>query len=178
MDYQAPDIEGMRRRAQQHVEQGAVTDAYRADREAVLRMLGEALATEIVCTLRYKRHYFMAQGIHAKAAAAEFLQHATQESQHADLIAARIVQLGGEPDLDPEHLPKLSHVRYEPGTTLRSMIEENLIAERVAIDSYKDAIALVGDGDTTTRRMVEEILAVEEEHAEDLVSLLRPQVTA
>jgi len=167
------DIEMLRKRARQHIEQGAVTEGYRADRETVIRVLNEALATEIVCVLRYKRHYYMAAGIHAQSVADEFLQHANEEQTHADQIAARIVQLGGEPDLSPDGLVSRSHSEYVEGTTLIDMIREDLIAERIAIDSYRDIIAYLGSDDPTTRRMLEGILAVEEEHADDLVSPLQ-----
>jgi bacterioferritin len=166
------DIQEIRRRARQHIEKGAVTEAYRGDREVVIRILNEALATEIVCVLRYKRHYFMASGINAQAVAAEFLQHATEEQGHADEIAARITQLGGAPDLNPEGLTTRSHAEYVEGDTLLDMIKEDLIAERIAIDSYTDMIRYIGDNDYTTRRMLEGILAVEEEHAEDMKTLI------
>lgn len=166
------DIQAIRARARQHIEQGAVTANYAADRETVLRLLNEALATELVCTLRYKRHYFMATGIHSEAAAAEFLEHANEEQQHADQIAARIVQLGGEPNFDPQGLTTRSHAEYIEGGTLREMIEEDLVAERIAIESYREMVLYIGERDSTTRRLLEEILATEEEHAEDLVSLL------
>jgi bacterioferritin len=166
------DIQTLRKRAREHLQQGAVTPGYAADRETVIRLLNEALATEIVCVLRYKRHYFMADGIHADPVAAEFLEHATEEQGHADRIAARIVQLGGEPNFSPDGLSTRSHAEYVEGTSLKSMIEEDLVAERVAIESYREMAMYVGDRDSTTRRLVEEILAVEEEHAEDLVSLL------
>jgi bacterioferritin len=149
-----------------------VTEGYRADRETVLKLLNEALATEIVCVLRYKRHYFMAQGIHSEPIAAEFLQHANEEQGHADQIAGRIVQLGGSPNFSPEGILTRSHSEYVEGQNLVDMIKEDLIAERVAIDSYTDMIRYIGDNDITTRRMLESILAVEEEHAEDLVSFL------
>jgi bacterioferritin len=166
------DVQELRRRARQHIEEGAVTDAYRADRETVIKLLNEALATEIVCVLRYKRHYFMAQGIHADPIAQEFLTHANEEQGHADQIAGRIVQLGGSPNLSPEGLLSRSHSEYVEGETLIEMIREDLVAERVAIDSYNEMIRYVGDDDVTTRRMLEAILAVEEEHANDLVSFL------
>jgi bacterioferritin len=166
------DIETLRERARQHIQQGAVTPGYAADRETVIRLLNEALATELVCVLRYKRHYFMADGIHAEPVAAEFLEHATQEQEHADQIAARIVQLRGEPNFSPEGLATRSHAEYVEGTSLKNMIEEDLVAERVAIESYREMATYVGNKDSTTRRMLESILAVEEEHAEDLVSLL------
>lgn len=166
------DIKTLRERARKHIENGAVTDGYTADRETVVKILNEALATEIVCVLRYKRHYFMASGIHAEGVAAEFLQHANEEQLHADQLAQRIVQLGGEPDFSPEGLLTRSHSEYVEGDTLIDMIKEDLVAERIAIDSYRDIIRYLGDDDPTSRRMMEEILAVEEEHADDLVSLL------
>jgi bacterioferritin len=166
------DVTELRRRARQHIEGGAVTDGYRADREKVISLLNEALATEIVCVLRYKRHYFMAQGIHADPIAAEFLQHANEEQGHADQLAGRITQLGGSPNFNPEGLLMRSHSEYVEGTTLVEMIREDLVAERVAIDSYTEMIRFIGDDDITTRRVLESILAVEEEHAEDLSSFL------
>lgn len=166
------DIETLRRRARQHIEAGAVTPMYQADRETVVKLLNDALATEIVCTLRYKRHHFMAQGIHAQSVAAEFLQHANEEQGHADMIAARIIQLGGEPDFDPQGLTTRSHAEYVAGKDLAEMIKEDLVAERVAIESYTEIIRYLGDQDPTTRRIMEAILAVEEEHAEDMSSLL------
>jgi bacterioferritin len=167
------DVQELRRRARQHLEQGAVTAGYEADRETVIQLLNDALATEMVCVLRYKRHYFMAQGLESEAVAAEFRQHAIEEQQHADLIAARIVQLDGEPDLDPAGLASRAHSEYVPGNTLVDMIKEDLIAERVAIDSYRQIVQFVGDKDPTTRRIMEEILAKEEEHADDMASLLQ-----
>jgi bacterioferritin len=166
------DIKTLRERARQHIEKGAVTEGYKADRETVIKVLNEALATEIVCVLRYKRHYFMASGIHAEGVAAEFLQHANDEQGHADQIAQRIVQLGGEPDLNPAGLLTRSHAEYVEGDSLTDMITEDLVAERIAIDSYREIIQFVGNDDPTTRRMMEGILAVEEEHADDLVNLL------
>ena len=166
------DVQELRRRARQHIEAGAVTDGYRGDRTTVIKLLNEALATEIVCVLRYKRHYFMAQGIHAEPIAAEFLQHANEEQGHADEIANRIVQLGGAPNFSPDGLLSRSHSEYAEGTTLLDMIKEDLIAERVAIDSYTEMIRYIGDDDITTRRMLEGILAVDEEHADDLSSFL------
>jgi bacterioferritin len=167
------DIKTLRERARQHIENGAVTEGYSADRETVVKLLNEALATEIVCVLRYKRHYFMASGIHAEGVAAEFLQHANEEQGHADLIAQRIVQLGGAPNFSPEGLLTRSHAEYVEGDTLTDMIREDLVAERIAIDSYREMINYVGNDDPTTRRMLEGILAMEEEHADDLVSLLQ-----
>jgi bacterioferritin len=166
------DIKTLRERARQHIEQGAVTPGYQADRETVLKLLNEALATEIVCVLRYKRHYFMASGINAQSVAAEFLQHANEEQLHADEIAGRIVQLGGEPNFSPEGLLSRSHAEYVEGESLVDMIKEDLVAERIAIDSYREMIIYLGNKDSTTRRMLEGILAMEEEHADDLVSLL------
>ena len=166
------DIQTLRKRAREHIAQGAVTPGYNADRSVVLRLLNEALATEIICVLRYKRHYFMAQGIHAEGVAAEFLEHANDEQQHADQIAARITQLGGEPDFSPEGLNTRSHAEYVEGDTLEDMIKEDLIAERIAIDSYREMIAYLAEADSTSRRMLEEILAKEEEHADDLANLL------
>jgi len=166
------DIQTLRQRAREHIAQGAVTPGYHADRSVVLKLLNEALATEIICTLRYKRHYFMAQGIHAEGVAEEFLQHAQEESQHADQIASRITQLGGAPDFSPDGLASRSHAEYVEGHSLEEMIKEDLIAERIAIDSYREMIQYLGAEDSTTRRMLEEILAKEEEHADDLARLL------
>ncbi len=166
------DIKKLRNRARKHIEDGAVTAGYRADRKTVVKLLNEALATEIVCVLRYRRHHFMAAGLNAQSVAAEFLLHANEEQGHADLIAARIVQLGGEPDFSPEGLSKRSHAEYVAGENLIEMIREDLVAERIAIDSYGEMIRYLGSDDPTTRRMLEGILAMEEEHADDLVSLL------
>lgn len=166
------DIKTLRERARKHIENGAVTEGYRADRETVVKLLNEALATEIVCVLRYKRHYFMATGIHAEGVAAEFLEHANDEQGHADQISARIVQLGGAPNLNPEGLLSRSHAEYVEGETLLDMIKEDLVAERIAIDSYREMISYFGNDDPTSRRLMESILAVEEEHADDLVNLL------
>ena len=166
------DVKTLRQRARQHIENGAVTEGYKANRETVVKILNEALATEIVCVLRYKRHYYMATGIHAQAVAAEFLQHANEEQAHADQISARIVQLQGAPNLNPEGLLTRSHSEYVEGETLVDMIKENLVAERIAIDSYAEMIRYVADGDPTTKRMLEGILAMEEEHADDLANLL------
>ena len=166
------DIRTLRKRARQHIENGAVTPGYQADRDTVIRILNEALATEIVCVLRYKRHHFMATGINAQSVAQEFLQHANEEQMHADQIAQRIVQLGGAPNFSPEGLLTRSHAEYVEGDSLIDMIKEDLIAERIAIDSYREMIAYLGNDDPTTRRMLEGILAMEEEHAEDLSTLL------
>ena len=166
------DIKTLRKRARQHIEQGAVTPGYKGNRETVIKLLNEALATEIVCILRYRRHHFMAAGINATSVAQEFLQHANEEQMHADQIAQRIVQLGGAPNFSPEGLLTRSHAEYVEGDTLIDMIKEDLVAERIAIDSYREMIAYLGNDDPTTRRMMEGILAMEEEHADDLVSLL------
>lgn len=166
------DIEGIRKRARQHIENGAITEGYKGDRETVVKVLNEALATELVCVLRYKRHYYMASGIHAQAVKEEFLEHAQEEQEHADQIAERITQLNGEPNFNPEGLVDRSHSEYSEGTTLLDMIKEDLIAERIAIDSYSEIIRYLGDNDPTTRRVMEEILAKEEEHAEDLKTLI------
>ena len=159
-------------RARKDIEAGAVTAGYRADRKEVLRLLNEALATEIVCVLRYRRHHFMAAGINADSVAAEFLVHANEEQQHADQIAARIVQLQGEPNFNPEGLLSRSHAEYVEGENLIDMIKEDLVAERIAIDSYREMIEYLSEHDSTTRRMLEGILAMEEEHADDLVGML------
>src|SRR6185295_553956 len=166
------DIKTLRERARQHIEQGAITEGYKVDVKTAVKILNEALATEIVCVLRYKRHYYMASGIHSEAVAAEFLQHATEEQGHADEIAGRIVQLGGAPDFNPEGLLTRSHAEYVEGETLIDMIKEDLVAERIAIDSYREMIKYFGTDDSTSRRMLEGILVMEEEHADDLVSML------
>src|SRR5437870_3913685 len=166
------DVKEIRRRARKHIEEGAVTEGYQADRETVIKLLNEALATEIVCVLRYKRHYFMAQGIHSDPIANEFLQHANEEQQHADMIAARIIQLGGAPNFSPDGLTTRAHSEYAEGQNLVDMIKEDLIAERIAIDTYTEMIRYVAQTDITTRRMLESILAVEEEHADDMASFL------
>ena len=166
------DIETLRKRAREHIAQGAVTPGYHADRGVVLKLLNEALATELVCVLRYKRHYFTAKGIHAEGVASEFLEHANDEQGHADQIAERITQLGGEPDFNPDGLATRSHAEYVEGDTLEDMIKEDLVAERIAIDSYREIVQYLGDKDSTTRRLMEEILAKEEEHADDLANLL------
>ena len=167
------DIKELRKRARQHIEKGAVTDGYKVDRETAIKLLNEALATEIVCVLRYKRHYYAAEGIHSEGVKAEFLEHANEEQGHADQIAERITQLDGEPNLNPEGMLTRSHSEYVEGKNLVDMIRENLIAERIAIESYSEMIRFFGDGDPTTRRMLEEILAKEEEHANDMNDLLK-----
>jgi bacterioferritin len=166
------DVKALRESARRHVEEGAVTEHYRADRGKVLQLLNEALATEMVCVLRYRQNYFAARGLKAKVAAAEFLEHANQELEHADSLCERIVQLGGDPDLDPQTLTARSHAEYRIGKTLQEMIKENLVAERIAIDSYREMALYVGEDDPTTRRLLESILATEEEHADDLKQLL------
>ncbi|HET6546092.1 MAG TPA: ferritin-like domain-containing protein [Rhodanobacteraceae bacterium] len=166
------DIQTIRRRAREHIERGAITDGYKADRQTVVNILNEALATELVCVLRYKRHYYMASGINAQSIAAEFLQHANEEQQHADQIAERITQLGGAPNFSPEGLLTRSHSDYVEGDDLVDMIKENLVAERIAIDSYREIVQYLGHDDPTSRRVMESILAVEEEHAEDMKTLL------
>ncbi|MDB5812513.1 MAG: Bacterioferritin [Betaproteobacteria bacterium] len=167
------DVKTLRDRARRHIEEGPVTPSYHANREVVLKLLNASLATELVCVLRYKRHYFMAEGLLAETASAEFKEHAEQEQEHADRIAERIVQLGGEPEFSPVGMLDRSHSEYKPGTSLVDMIQEDLIAERIAVDSYREIIQYLGDKDSTTRRMFEEILAVEEEHADDMASLLK-----
>lgn len=167
------DVRTLRLRARKRIEEGAVTAGYSADRMAVLKMLNEALATEIVCVLRYRRHHFMARGIHAKSVASEFLVHANEELGHADQIAQRIVQLGGEPDFSPDGLTSRSHAEYIAGRSLEEMIKEDLVAERIAIDSYRELVQYLGADDPTTSDMVKGILAVEEEHADELADLLK-----
>jgi bacterioferritin len=166
------DVATLRERARQHIESGAVTANYGADPKVVVKVLNEALATEIVCVLRYKRHFFMAEGIASESVKQEFDEHATQEQEHADRIAERIVQLGGEPDLNPDTLTSRSHAQYVEGNSLVDMLREDLVAERIAIESYREIVQWLHGKDSTTKRMMEDILAVEEEHADDLVSLL------
>jgi bacterioferritin len=166
------DIQEIRRRAREHVEKGAVTAAYKGDVETAIKLLNEALATEIVCTLRYRRHHYMASGIHSQAVADEFMEHANEEQQHADWIAERIRQLGGAPDFNPEGLLTRSHAQYAEGNSLVDMIKEDLIAERIAIESYLEMIRYFGDNDPTSRRLVEKVLEQEEEHADDMATLL------
>jgi bacterioferritin len=168
-------IQEIRDRARQRINDGAVTDDYQLDRAAAVAILNEALATEIVCTLRYRFHYFMATGIHSRAAKDEFLEHAKEEQEHADWIAERIKQLGGKPDMNPAVLAGRSHSEYKEGNSLSEMLKEDLIAERIAIESYRDMIEFFGDKDPTSRRLMERILAVEEEHADDLADLLYAQ---
>jgi len=166
------DVKSLRESARRHVEEGAVTEHYRADRKKVLELLNEALATEIVCTLRYRHDHYMARGLKAKVAATEFLEHAEQEMDHAGRIAERIVQLGGEPDFDPQKVSGRSHAEYRLGKSLQDMIKENLVAERIAIETYRDMVRYFGDKDPTTRVLIERILEKEEEHANDMTDLL------
>ena len=166
------DVKTLRERARQHIEEGAVTASYGADRETVVKVLNDALATEIVCVLRYKRHYFMAQGIHSESVKSEFLEHANEEQAHADQISERIVQLGGEPDLNPEGLASRSHSQYVEGKSLLDMVREDLVAERIAVESYSEIIRYLGDDDPTTRIAMEAIMSKEEEHADDMKTLL------
>lgn len=170
------DIRQIRERARKNMDSGAVTTGYKVDRERVISVLNEVLATELVCVLRYKRHYFMSRGVHSESVKQEFAQHAAEEQQHADWVAERIVQLGGAPDFNPAELSRRSHSEYAPGDDLQSMIRENLIAERIAIESYSEIVRWLANDDPTTRRMVEDILKVEEEHADDMSNLLEKVV--
>jgi len=172
MDHFVSDLKKIKARARMHMETGAVTEAYKADSKLVVEVLNDVLATEIVCVLRYKRHFFMARGINADSIKAEFLQHASDEQQHADWIAERIVQLNGEPNFNPEGLAARSHSDYQEGSSLIEMIKEDLIAERIAVESYSEIARWLGDDDSTTRRLIEAILKSEEEHADDLASML------
>ena len=166
------DIKKVRENARKHMEKGSVTEGYKADREQVLKVLNDVLATEIVCVLRYKRHYYMAQGISSDSVKAEFLQHANEEQQHADWVAERITQLGGEPDFSPRNLAERAHSEYAEGKTLVDMIKEDLVAERIAIQTYSEIIRWLGDGDPTTKILIEQINKMEEEHANDMLDLL------
>ncbi|MCE9571784.1 MAG: bacterioferritin [Deltaproteobacteria bacterium] len=166
------DLDAIRKRARMNLLDGAVTGAYQADRVQVIAVLNEVLATEIVCTLRYRNHYFMAAGIHAKPVAQEFLEHANEEQGHADLVAKRITELGGNPNYNPEGLATRSHAEYREGATLEEMIEADLVAERVAVETYSEIVRWIGNDDPTTRRMIEGLLATEEEHADDLANLM------
>lgn len=172
MDHFVSDLKKIRDRARAHMEAGAVTEGYKADRAQVLAVLNEVLATEIVCVLRYKRHFFMARGINAESVKAEFLQHANDEQQHADWVAERIVQLNGEPNFNPQGLSSRSHSEYQEGSDLIEMIKEDLVAERIAVQSYAEIARWLGENDPTTRRLIEEILKMEEEHADDLANML------
>ena len=166
------DTATLRANARRNIEDGAITSTYGADKEVVIRLLNEALATEWVCVLRYYRHYFMASGMLADSVKTEFLEHAQQEQEHANKLAERIVQLGGEPDLNPDTLTQRAHAEYKVGHNLRDMVTEDLVAERIAIDSYREMINYIGDRDTTTKRILESILAQEEEHADEFSDLL------
>ncbi|MAT04425.1 MAG: bacterioferritin [Acidimicrobiaceae bacterium] len=166
------DIETIRARARENIEQGPITDAYGADRERVIEVLNEILATELVCVLRYKRHYYTATGLNAGPVAAEFLEHANEEQDHVDRVALRITQLNGDPNFDPAGLATRAHSEYDSSESLVDMVKEDLVAERIAIASYSEIVRWLGDKDPTTRRMIEEILAVEEEHADDLLGLI------
>jgi bacterioferritin len=166
------DVKKIRERARQNMEQGAVTVGYKADRAQVVKVLNEVLATELVCVLRYKRHYYVAAGINSDGPKAEFLQHANEEQEHADWIATRIIQLNGEPNFNPEGLATRSHSQYAEGSDLVSMIKEDLVAERIAIESYSEIVRWLGTDDPTSRKLIEDILKMEEEHADDLKSLL------
>jgi bacterioferritin len=167
------DLDALRRDARAHMDDGPITEAYGADRDRVVSVLNDVLATELVCVLRYKRHYYMAQGLNSGPVAAEFLEHAGEEQGHADMVAARIVQLQGEPDFNPATLVARSHAEYVAGSDLVDMIKEDLVAERIAIASYQEIVRWLGEGDVTSRRVIEELLAVEEEHADDLLNLLK-----
>lgn len=166
------DVKKIRERARKHIEAGAITEGYKANREQVTKVLNDVLATEIVCVLRYKRHYYMAQGISSDSVKAEFLQHANEEQQHADWVAERITQIGGEPNFNPEGLATRSHSEYKPGDSLTDMIKEDLVAERIAIESYSEIIRWLGNDDSTSRVLIEQILKMEEEHANDMLDLL------
>jgi bacterioferritin len=172
MDKFLTDIKKIRENARQHMDRGAVTEGYKADRGQVLKVLNDVLATELVCVLRYKRHYYMAQGINSDSVKAEFLQHAGEEQQHADWVAERITQLGGEPDFNPKGLADRAHSEYAEGKTLVDMIKENLIAERIAIQTYSEIIRWLGNDDPTSRLLIEQINKMEEEHANDMSDLL------
>ena len=166
------DVKKIRERARKHIEEGAITEGYKANREQVTKVLNDVLATEIVCVLRYKRHYYMAQGISSDSVKAEFLQHANEEQQHADWVAERITQIGGEPNFNPEGLATRSHSEYKPGESLTDMIKEDLVAERIAIESYSEIVRWLANDDPTSRVLIEQILKMEEEHANDMLDLL------
>jgi len=172
MEHFVSDLKKIREQARRHMEAGAVTEGYKADREQVIAVLNDVLATEIICVLRYKRHFFMARGINADSIKAEFLQHANDEQQHADWVAERITQLNGEPNFNPEGMASCSHSQYQEGSSLIEMIKEDLVAERIAVQSYSDIARWLGEDDPTTRRLIVEILKSEEEHAEELANML------
>ena len=167
------DIKAIRERARNHMADGAVTAGYGKDQAQAHAVLNSALATELVCVLRYKRHSFMAAGIYAEPIAQEFAQHAAEEQAHADQIARRIVQIGGAPDFSPDGLTSRAHADYVECESLKDMIQENLVAERIAIDTYREMVRWFGDDDPTTKRILEGILAQEEEHADELSDLLQ-----
>lgn len=168
----ASDVETIRKHARENMTSGAITKGYKADREQVINVLNDVLATELVCVLRYKRHYYMAEGFSSESVKAEFLEHAKEEEQHADMVAERITQLGGDPDFNPATLVSRSHSEYVEGKSLRAMVEEDLVAERIAIETYSDIVRWLGVNDPTSRRVIEQILEKEEEHAEDMLTLL------
>ena len=172
MDKFLTDVKKLRDNARKNMEKGSVTEGYKADVQQVLKVLNDVLATEMVCVLRYKRHYYMAQGISSDSVKAEFLQHANEEQQHTDWVAERITQLGGEPDFRPDSLAERAHSEYVEGKNLVDMIKEDLIAERIAIESYSEIIRWLGDKDPTTKILIEQINKVEEEHANDMLDLL------
>jgi bacterioferritin len=174
----AKQIQEMRERARKHMTEGAITEDYGLDRTQAIAVLNEALATELVCVLRYRFHYFMATGIHSQAAKDEFLEHAKEEQEHADWLAERIKQLGGKPEMDPAGLTARSHSEYKEGNSLAEMLKEDLVAERIAIESYREMVRFFGEKDPTSRRLLERILAVEEEHADDIADLLFAQSEA
>jgi bacterioferritin len=166
------DVKTLRERARREIQDGAVTQDYKINKDQAIKLLNEALATEIVCVLRYRFHYFMASGIHKDGAAKEFLEHSNEEQGHADRIAERIKQLGGKPEMNPAKIAAASHSEYVEGASLEDMLREDLVAERIAIQSYREMITFFGNQDSTSRRLMEEILAVEEEHADDIADLL------
>jgi bacterioferritin len=167
------DVASLRERARRDIHEGAITSSYGCDKDKVIQLLNDALATELVCTLRYRRHHYTARGLASNSVADEFLEHSAEELAHADQLAARISELGGNPDFSPHGLAARSHAEYVEADTLEDMIRENLVAERIAIESYREIIQYIGEGDPTTRRLFEDILATEEEHAEDLMSLTK-----
>jgi bacterioferritin len=166
------DVEGLRQRAQKHIEAGAITDEYNADRAEVVNTLNTLLATELMCVLRYKRHFYMASGINSEAVKKEFLEHAQEAQQHADRIADRIVELNGEPDFNPDSIAKRSLSQYTNAETVHQMIREDLVAERIAVESYSEIVRWLGDNDVTTRKLMADILMMEEQHAADMQKLL------
>lgn len=166
------NLEEIRARARKQIEDGPITDNYDLDRDRVIAILNAALATEIVCVLRYRYHYYVSSGIHSAAVAQEFLQHSNEEQQHADMLAERITQLGGNPEMNPAVITHVSHSEYKEGESLADMIREDLVAERIAIETYREMVSFFGEKDPTSRRLIEEILAKEEEHADEFAKLL------